>query len=376
MYNPILQIHCDLQEFNTITMKNALIIALVTIVFSGCQEKRKDIDFPELFKVQEEITLTPLQDSSNLFLGKPWSILVLNDHIIVQDLIDGYWFALVDKHTGKLIKRFGVSGRGPGEISHPASLQRNGRDFTFLDQQLLKLYTASIDSLITGQPGYIKECIDLKLPKQTFTDCRQILKLSSGELIGAGVSPEGRIVRFDADGKNARFYSPDYPYDPLHKDEDYKAKSMAFQYHIAINPAENKFCNLGGTAGQLEIFDLTPDGVKPAVNHIYYLPKYTNYSNKNMMQVGFAPDSKIGFSNLEAVGDYIWFSNTKDESLKNRTPLVGYIGKFDWNGNPVKAYRVTNNLLMYSFDPDGKEIYGIALNPETMEPELVMAAIN
>lgn len=366
-----------MQEFYTITMKNTLIIAFITVLFSGCQEKRKDINFADLFKVREEITLTPVQNDSNqLFLGKPLDILVLNDHIIVQDLIDGYWFALIDKHSGKLIKRFGTSGRGPGEILHPISLKRDGRDFTYLDQQLRKLYIASIDSLITGQPGYIKECIDLELPTSSYTDCRQLQRSPSGELIGAGVSPEGRIVRFDAQGKNARFFSPEYPYDPLHKDEDYKTKSMAFQYHVVINQTGNKLCNVGGTSGQLEIFELTPDGLKQVVNHIYYMPKYTNYSNENILQVGFAPDSKMGFSNVQAIGEHIWFSNTKEKLLENRTPIIDYIGKFDWNGNPVKAYQVTGNLRTYGFDPAGNRIYGIALNADSMEPELVTASIN
>lgn len=365
-----------MQESYTIPMKNTLIITLITILFSSCQEKRKDIDFADLFKVREDMTLTPIQDSSDLFLGKPWDILVLNDHIIVQDLVDGYWFALIDKHTGQLIKRFGVSGRGPGELLHPVSLSKDGQDFTFLDQQLRKLYVASIDSLITGQPGYIKECINLELPTQSYTDCRRLQRLSSGELIGTGVSPEGRLVRFDANGKNARFFSPEYPHDPLHQNEDYKTKSMAYQYHIALNQAENRLCNVGGTAGQFEIFELTPDGMKQLVNHIYYLPKYTNHSNENILQVGFTTESKMGFSNLETTADHIWFSNIKDELLNNRTQIIDYIGKFDWNGNPVKAYRVKGNLRIYGLDPDGTKIYGIALNPETMEPELVTAAIS
>lgn len=365
-----------MQEFYSMIMRNIFILTLTTLLFLGCQEKRKDINFDELFNVREEITLTPLQDSNGLFLGKPLDILVLNDHIIVQDLVDGYWFALIDKHTGNLVKRFGVSGRGPGEILHPVSLKKDGDDFLFLDQQLRKLYIASVDSLLAGMPGYVKQTINLELPTQFYADCRQLQRLSSGELIGTGVSPEGRLVRFDTDGKNARFFSPDYPYDPLHKDEDYKAKSLAFQYEIAVNPAENKLCHVAGTAGQFEIFEFTADDMKQVVNHIYYMPKYTNYSNDKILQVGFSPDSKIGFSNLEAVGDYIWFSNTKEKLLENRTPIIDYIGKFDWNGNPVKGYQVTNNLRIYSLDPDGKRIYGIALHPETMEPELVTAEIN
>lgn len=359
-------------------MKNTLIITFITIFFFSCQEKRKDVNFDELFKVREEITLTPLQnDSSKIFLGKPFNMLVLNEHIIVQDLIDGYWFALIDKHTGKLIKRFGVSGRGPGEILRPVSLNRDGKDFTFLDPQLHKLYLVSIDSLTTGQPDYIMQAIQLELPaKKSYTSCRQLRRLSSGELIGAAVNSKGRFIRFDAEGKNARFFSPEYPYDPLHKDEDYKAKAMAFQYNTAVNPAENKLCNVGSTVGQFEIFEITPDDMKQVVNHIYYMPKYTNYSNANTLQVGFAPDSKMGFSNLEAAGDYIWFSNTKEELLNKHTAIIDYIGKFDWNGNPVKGYQVTNYLEYYSITPDGKRIYGIALNSETMEPELVTAELN
>lgn len=366
-----------LQESYPITMKNTLIIALTVILFSGCQEKRKDISFNELFKVQEEITLNPLQDSSGLFLGKPMDILVLNDHIIIQDLVDGYWFALIDKHSGKLVKRFGISGRGPGEILYPVSLKKDGKDFTFLDHQLKKFYIASIDSLVTGQTGYVKQIINLELPtRSSYSDCRQLQRLSSGELIGAGVSPEGRLVRFDTNGKNVRFFSPEYPYDPLHKDEDYKTKCMAFQYDIAVNPAENKLCNVAGTTGQFEIFEFTPKGMNQVVNHIYYMPLYTNYSNENRLQVVFSADSKIGFSNLETAGDYIWFSNNRERMQKNRTTVVDYIGKFDWDGNPVKGYQVTNLLQMYSLDPDGKRIYGIALNQDTMEPELVTTAIN
>ena len=84
----------------------------------------------------------------------------------------------------------------------------------------------------------------------------------------------------------------------------------------------------------------------------------------------------MGFSNVQAIGEHIWFSNTKEKLLENRTPIIDYIGKFDWNGNPVKAYQVTGNLRTYGFDPAGNRIYGIALNADSMEPELVTASIN
>ena len=67
---------------------------------------------------------------------------------------------------------------------------------------------------------------------------------------------------------------------------------------------------------------------------------------------------------------------SKEKLLENRTPIIDYIGKFDWNGNPVKAYQVTGNLRTYGFDPAGNRIYGIALNADSMEPELVTASIN
>lgn len=356
-------------------MKTIFIIVISALLLSGCTKARKDIDFGSQFADQQKLTLERLQDTS-LFLGKPQDILVLDDYIILQDPVDGYWFALIDKKNGKLVKRFGIAGRGPGEILTPTSLKRDGKDFTVHDQQLRKLLLCSIDSLTNSENGFVRQTISLELPTNTITACRKLQRLSSGDIVGTGVSPDGRLVYFDANGKNAKFFSPDYPYDPLHKDEDYKPKSQAFQYDIAVNPRENRLCNVTTTTGQFEIFEFTPTEMRRVTNTIYYLPIYENRSTANMLQAVFTKDSKYGFSDLEAAGGYIWFTNMRNERLNNRTSVIDYIGKFDWDGKPVKGYKVDNYLRMCSIDPDGQHIYGVSLNAETMEPELVTASIN
>lgn len=309
---------------------------------------------------------------NDFFMGKPNDLVVLEDYIVLQDRVDGFWFALLDRNTGKLISRFGKIGRGPDEVMHPFALKGKGNCIIFTEQARRKWCVYSMDSLAAGTVNYKVNEIDLKFKTGEYASYRCLWPLASGDLLAAAVHPEGRIVLVDSSGNEKRCFSPVYPYDPLHKDENYLLKSKAFQYDIAVNEDETMVCHASVSAGHFEIFKWCTGNLEKVVEHVFYLPEYTILGSVQMPQIAFPKDYKGGFSHLRCVNDKIWL-NTQD--VKIHGGGIDHIICFNWKGEIIACYKPNMILKHFSIAPDGKDLYGIAMDPETLEPVLVFTSL-
>lgn len=346
---------------------NVILLFCLACACKSYNEKQLEQMFPSIDSLKFQCL-----GKSDFFMGKPNNLVVLEDYIVLQDRVDGFWFALLDKNTGSLICRFGKIGRGPNELIHPFALKGKNNNIIFTEQNKRKMYVYSMDSIFTNSSNYVINEIELKFSTNEYATYRCLWPLSSGQILASAVHPAGRIVLLDPSGNEKRCFSPVYPYDPFHKEEDYKIKSKAFQYDIAVNEDERLVCNVAISTGHFEIFKWKKDSLMKIVEHIFYLPKYVNLSNKQMLQIAFEKDSKPGFSHLRCVNDKIWL-NTQDE--KKHGVGIDHIICFNWKGEIIACYKPNMILKHFSIAPDGKNLYAIAMDPETLEPVLVFTSL-
>ena len=241
-------------------MKHVLKILLLFFLFSSCA--RQETNYTKLFPVRKELQLTKVKEIPSDQLGMPGDIFCIRDYFIIQDEIDNYWYSLFNKKTGELIRYFAPKGRGPQEILYPMDQGVYGDDFYVYDSSLEIIHIYSLDSLLAHKDNCITKSIRIRFKDKKNAQCRNLVLLESGEIIANCCHPEGHLVLFDTTGMEKKAFFPDYPYDPLHKEENYIPKSYAFQYNCRIDPKNEKLYNISTTTGHFEIFNIHKDSLE------------------------------------------------------------------------------------------------------------------
>lgn len=337
------------------------------LMFVGCwactSSEKNYLDF---FQETDTLRLVKMENISSDILGKPRDILVVGDYFVVRDEMEGQWFTLIRKSDRKMIRHFGVMGRGPQEILYPLAQEPWGENFYVYDSSLETLHLFSLDSLLQGGSGIAKS-IPMHFNTAKHARCRQVLLLPSGKVMANCCHPEGRLILFDSNGYEQKVFSLAYPEDNLHTGEDYITKSFAFQYIGKIDE-HNRFYNVSNTTGHIEVFQLENDTIRLVKNNLYYLPKYKNTTGSDGYGVVFTEGNKGGLFNPELSGCYL-YAAYKDNTSKEHTYIAyNWLLRFDLEGKPLKAYRLSSRISGFFIEKENEMLYAIGADSETLEP--------
>lgn len=352
-------------------MKHVAKILLLYVLFSSCA--RQETTYPELFTVRKDLQLTKVKEIQSDQLGMPGDIFCIRDYFIIQDEIDNYWYSLFDKKTGKLIRYFAPQGRGPQEILYPMEQGAHGDGFYVYDSSLGIIHIYSLDSLLAQSDNCIVKSINLRFKEKQKAQYMHLVLLESGEIIANCSHPEGHLVLFDTTGMEKNAFYPEYPYDPLHKDENFIPKSFAFQYNCRIDPQNKKVYNISTTTGHFQIFDLKNDSLERIVNHVYYLPKYENTTSGDTYGVLFK-DNTPGLFNPEVTDKFIYAGYEEVPGPHSRM-AYDVLYQFNLDGSPAVCYKLSNRISRFYIDNETGMLYAISSDPETKEPCIYQAKV-
>ena len=353
-------------------MKYTLKILLLYLLLSSCA--RTETNYPSMFPERKNLQLTKVKEVSSDLLGMPGDIFCLRDYFIIQDEIDNYWYSLIHKKTGELVRYFAPKGRGPQEILYPIDQGHYADDFYVYDSSLETIHIYSLDSLLAHKDNCIVKSIKIHFKnKQYATQCRNLVLLESGEIIANCCHPEGHLVLFDTAGMEKKAFFPEYPYDPLHKEENYIPKSFAFQYNCRIDPKNEKLYNISTTTGHFEIFNLKKDSLERIVNNVYYLPKYENTCSGDNFGVLFK-DNTSGLFNPEVTDKYI-YAGYKEQPAPHTHMACDVLYRFNLDGTPSVCYNLSNRISRFYVDNETGILYAISSDPVTLEPYIYQAKV-
>lgn len=353
-------------------MKHTLKILLLYLLFSACA--RPETNYPKMFSERKELQLTKVKEVSSDLLGIPGDIFCLRDYFIIQDEIDNYWYSLIDKKTGKLIRYFAPQGRGPQEILYPIDQGPYADNFYVYDSSLETIHIYSLDSLLALKDKCIIKSIKIRFKNKQYAQCRNLVLLESGEIIANCCHPEGHLVLFDTTGMEKKAFYPEYPYDPLHKEENYIPKSFAFQYSCRIDPKNKKLFNISITTGHFEIFNIKKDSLERIVNNVYYLPKYENTCSGNNFGVLFK-NSTQGLFNPEVTNKYVYAGYQEQPTPQHTRIAFDVLYQFHLDGTPSVCYNLSNRISRFYIDNESGILYAISADPVTREPCIYQAKV-
>lgn len=338
------------------TMKKLTYLTIVLLLIVSCNQKKKEIKvkveeqvstmdttdiFPDLVPEEVfldensfgeiiELTGTP-HPVENIFRVSESNLIATDSILIVKNPNEGNVFMTYSLPDFKLIKSFGLMGRGPNEFMFPSITRSNNEDY------LCYIYQRFHDKLYSLDNNYsIKE---IKIPtasnKKSYGD-KQLRTLSDNHFIYAESTNNGKSI-FD-------FQFDD---DTLIKKEIYnlafssKHKNWAaYIGDFEANKDKNRAVFAYKKFKRLVFIDIEK-GTKRIIN--FGVDEAKTGSVHDML----AEDNITHYWGMSAQDNYVYclYSGRTPIEVHNQLKQSKgyiYVEQFDWNGNPIKKYKLNN----------------------------------
>lgn len=335
-------------------MRKSLTILLLTFVLVSC--KSKDSANSETYTMpvfKQELSVTPKYIKKDKSLAQILYMQVYKDNLLFKSSDDNNLVQVFNKNTGKYVAGIAPRGRGPGEYPMTVSFFFLGDTLCVYDRQQLVVNYYDRDFIankipfkqiqIEGANGYL-----------------QIVPYKQGFIT---VPTKGnRFIIQNETGEQIGKYTHYPNFNAINDSSIVREALFTGSHEIDIKPDHTKLVSATFAGAIIEIFSL--NGNKISIDkEIRLLPptllkrKDNSYTTSN--------ESYIGFWNIKTTNDYIYLifsGKTLQEHKKHR--CGDYIYVYDWDGNPIKSYKINGGVYRFAVDENQQKIYFITYDQE------------
>lgn len=331
-------------------MKNKIFILFFFICSTLCSCSKKTnvgLVFPKEIELTES-KLAINKDSLARIEG-----LQSNDSLlIVWDFHSGKSYTLFNVHTGRCYGRFGSIGQGPTEIP----LGCGG----YIIQNKYKVFNCII--------GYIAQydidslCININeepevLSRKVFTEdifFSAIIPVNDSLFFGAGIyESKNQYVLFD--NKDRIVDADVLIYNAYNDFFDKSHKMLSNQGRLAKAPDSNKYAFILNNSSNIDFIEV----VDNKINVIKLLrernPLYTPIQEGTMKAVYPDKNGSIGYIYVTSGKNFVYALYTDKKITEAYSSDIVYV--FDWNGNPVKKYKLTQEAYFITVNEVDNKLY-------------------
>lgn len=345
-----------------VDMKKILWSLLGLLGMSSCEEARIKYTGTPLFA--ETQTLSPETVNDDFIFDFPRQIALWDTLLIVRDagaLAPGaasYFHVFSNK--GNYLGSVGRRGRGPGELLESATLtvDRQGWAYAY-DPMSQKIVGYNLRTLRESPACEFKE-FDMRnvLPrshgKEEYTRITDVLSLPEGRFLVIGNNGRLRFGSF-AGSDTVETLSNTYP--RLTEDGTWEEVWSIFNSSCKtrISPTGAKLASATYVGAVLDCFDTDGIQIKNGGTYRIYEPVYKIFEGVVPTQITRTDHTVIGFEDIYVTDRYIYtLLNGSSQQDYNYPDAVAV---FDWQGNPVRSYRVGRKLCRLAVDEERGVIY-------------------
>jgi TolB-like 6-blade propeller-like len=360
-----------LDFFTKLTDKKKYVIFTFTVIIIviSCgkkySEEATDLEPYDYFRFT---SVTNLKAIEMPILSKDLSKIIrmqfFNGSLILHDYFDeSYLYKLVDLNAQKIHFKFGKKGEGPGESNLPSDLQtidkyslgylnRKSKAFKYID--VSKNFDFKDDKV---------ENSEVTLDDRYF----KVLKLKN-HFVGTGFFNK-RFALSNAKGQLISI-NEDYPFeDLLLEKNNSQVLSMAYQGDFEF-ASEEKIAFVIYSSPNIDFIKIIDN--KLLVTKSYHLrpPQFTGSQQKNETSAALNLENKFGFISSASNEKYVYvlysgktLSKDKYNAFNGSDIIV-----FDWNGKPIKYFKLNRNISCIGVNDLGTVLYGFA---DEVKPKLV-----
>ena len=344
--------------------KNLLytICVLLSITYYSCKNSNyhvENIDFNNVseYKAQEIQFI-----DENPIIGFPTMMTYVDSAIVVVSFKQSNFITILDLKNKQIIET-GIKGRGPGEITMPASLSKNNVNdnyFNIYDYAQRKLLIYDIDSCrqnkIKTKPVKIFDVEAMPY---------KCISLNHNKLILSGLFDESHHFRICDSLKNTIFQFGDYNYNTSDRNKP-RNLSLAYQGNIAVS--DSNFVWACSNAQMIETYKVGKgyEVIKKG-SFINGLPQYKPLNRNNGFSSAMKSENRKGFLDLAATPKriYLLYSGKVIDPKKPSDQVKSSeIQVFNWDALPVEKISLDKEIFNIAISENEKKIYGIIHDPE------------
>jgi hypothetical protein len=341
-------------------MKNILLPICSIIMLLSCSGNKDEAlalfggDYKNLTKANFTIDEDMLAGVEGIYVD--------DKYIVTLDWHTGQSYSLFDA-AGKFICRFGNIGQGPTEIPSGCIGYLYKHKFYVHDTDSGLLAVYNLDSLQ----------MDAAFPPQRLprypTDVMQLSKIvpvNDTLFLGAGAIGNNQFVLF---GTSGIVYDKSVPlFNASISDMHPSNKYLSNQGSLVRHPKKNIMAYSVNKSANLELIRVTDDNKIERVKSLRLRnPEYTYLQTEMILSADLNPESKMGYLALTGSNKYI-YALYSVSSLSNREyhPYFSdIILVFDWEGNPVRKYKLPHRVFSIASDMNGERLYTTQIDAET-----------
>lgn len=345
-------------------IKLNLFLLIVTLLLAACKQNEPKIE-DELIKIKtSHISGVDIKLNNDTVLWNPLGITVFDTLAVFEDQSKSTAFSLINLTNGRLIKRFGYSGKGPGEMDILAvNLRRTQQMNTFVLYEAnapYRLFKYNLDSLVLVQ-RYKPESFCTLSPNYHFNDATIF---NDSIIIGAFGGYKSYL--YGTLNCNNRSFSVQnlITFPEEYNSGDYKKFMMqVLNGKTVINPFYNKICYFSYKGLILDISEIKNNNkLKSIFFKKYYFPSFFIDSRKYTRSVILKSGCRMGFNDVDANKDRIYslFNGQQITKGNNQFLFSNTILVYDWDGNLLESIKMDKTYSHISVDPyNPNVIYGM-----------------
>lgn len=289
-------------------------------------------------------------------LGMPMDLALVGDKLVVLDRAADSAVQVIDPRSGKLLRRMGREGSGPGEFQAAISIDPvpgSQTAFWVYDGRLGRQTYIDLDEAFFKAGKYGDRIVNLQMEAASLGPVRTDRNTS----LSLGFFESGRLAVFDENGTQVATVSP------LPADDDIPAAvlSQAYQATLVAHPTRARFAATNRYANLIEIYDSDGTPVKMQKGPLEVKPSFGVAEDEEGPYMTQGMDTRLGYVDGSSSNDHLFalFSGRTREGGRSRAYMGEYIHVFKWDGTFVGAIQLDNDLVAITVDYEEGMLYGV-----------------
>lgn len=337
-----------------IKISPVILLLWLSIHLVGCERENQ---FEILNNLDELPVIEGEQILKDRSLGYTERIKLIGDKLVVSCFDGQYFNTAIDLAEKEPDVNWGLKGNGPNEFLDMRTITYINRDSILYihdsSSRKASYYKVNPDSLAISTQNLVKT-IDLKTSNVFDTQPSQY------GLVTNYVTDGKMLTSIREDGE-ASYSFGEYPGDIIGI-EDPIVFGMRHQTLICTNPQGDKLVVAGRTSDWLSFYELKNDGASLIKDNYggessVYIEEDGAGDNRTV-SMNDTPETKICFYELNSSENYLYATYvglTREDIRKkysNDGKLNFYILRYDWDGNFVDGYVITDKMVSLTVDPN------------------------
>ena len=341
-------------------LKNSIYFSLLLLLFS-CSKTDKLKSTYESFPNSKSLKGTVVNFNESFFL--PQFISYIDNRLVILDNWKNKAIHIFDLNTQKRLGSGGIIGSSSGEVLSAWTITNiDNKSFWVYDLTQGKLVNFNIDSVIKSTDYHPTKQIKFSTDSM---HCYFPILLNDSLIVSPSYSKNGRIAYLNKNGKLIKSIGA-YPLD-LFKGGANRINSQAYQSAITSNPSQNKIALAARYADQIDVFKSSGEELFTIIGPDRFIPEYKLTTVFNNPVVQFSPKSRFGYLYMQSTDKYIYalYSGRSRKDFPGKANFGQSIHVFDWDGNPIKEYKLDQDIFAFAINEKENTLYAIQHYPKS-----------